>query len=113
MGTKTSAFRSNKQEIPKGATTIKEQKEDTARVEIRNDGSVQWEYGAGDSLQVCLDVGWYSVPTVTSFDVPAIAFVLEPGSAREITYSLTRYGDLPSGLYRIVQNGLTAEITLN
>lgn len=53
------------------------------------------------------------MPTVTSFDVPAIAFVLEPGSAREITYSLTRYGDLPSGLYRIVQNGLTAEITLN
>lgn len=113
MGTKTSAFRSNKQETPKGATTIKEQKEDTARVEIRNDGSAQWEYGAGDGLQVCLDGGWYSVPTVTSFDVPAIAFVLEPGSAREITYSLTRYGDLPSGLYRIVQNGLTAEITLN
>ena len=113
MGTKTSAFRSNKQEIPKGATTIKEQKEDTARVEIRNDGSAQWEYGAGDSLQACLDGIWYVVPAVNNFDIPAIAFGLAPGDAREITYNLTRYGDLPSGLYRIVQNGLTAEITLN
>ena len=53
------------------------------------------------------------MPAVNNFDIPAIAFGLAPGDAREITYNLTRYGDLPSGLYRIVQNGLTAEITLN
>ena len=113
MGTKTSAFRSNKQETPKGATTIKEQKEDTVRVEIRNDGSVQWEYGAGDGLQVWLDGVWYGVPPRIDFDIPAILYVLEPADVTDRTYSLNGWGDLPSGLYRIVQNGLTAEITLN
>ena len=113
MGTKTSAFRSNKQEIPKGATTIKEQKEDTARAEIRNDGSVQWEYGAGDSLQVCLDGIWYVVPAVNNFDIPAILYVLEPADVTDRTYSLNGWGDLPSGQYRINVSGLTAEITLN
>ena len=92
--------------------TIKTQEKDTITAEIRNDGSAAWEYGAGWGVQVCLDGAWYGVPSVNSFDIPAIAFVLEPGDVREITYNLTHYGDLPPGLYRIVQDGLTAEFTL-
>ena len=92
--------------------TIKTQEKDTIRAEIRNDGSAAWEYGAGWGVQVCLDGAWYGVPSVNSFDIPAIAFILEPGDVREIAYNLTRYGDLPPGLYRIVQDGLTAEFTL-
>ena len=92
--------------------TIKTQEKDTIRAEIRNDGSAAWQYGAGDGLQVLLDDVWYVVPSVNSFDIPAIAFILAPGDAREITYNLTRWGDLPAGQYRIEQNGLTAEFTL-
>lgn len=81
---------------------------------ITNEGSKEWTYGEAFSLEVLLDGVWYSVPTVPAgnWGFVSIGYILPGGEAREESYSLTMYGDLPSGTYRLVVEGLTAEFIL-
>lgn len=94
--------------------TVKEQQADALVAELRNDGSAQWEYGEHWNLEVSVEGHWYDVPTLPgNWAFHDIAYPLSPGQAIEEIFRLdTMYGDLPPGRYRVVQNGLTAEFTL-
>ena len=98
-------------DAPKGVSmTVKSLENGLLTAVVGNDGSARWQYGLGWQLDVQLEDGWYTVPLVTSMDVPDIAYLLEPGQTGEQTFDLSRYyGDLPAGQYRVVLSGLTAE----
>lgn len=84
----------------------------TAR--LTNTGSVDWTYGEAFSLDVLVDGQWYAVPILPdkNYGFIGIGYTLRPGASTEKTYYLGMYGDLPSGTYRLVVGGLTAEFTL-
>lgn len=81
---------------------------DSAVIELGNHSGEEWLYGRGYSLDVLIDGAWYSVPG-NGFSVAADATGLPAGTYREVTISLERYGDLPSGTYRLSFNGLSVE----
>ena len=81
---------------------------------FKNEGTKRWNFGESYSVQVNLDGAWYYVPTdpVTNWVFNSIGYTLEAGGDWEETYSLNMYGELPTGLYRLVVYGLTAEFTV-
>lgn len=85
--------------------------ENGVSVRITNNGTKTWDYGEIYSLEVLLDGQWYTVPTLPdkNYGFFAIGYTLHPGSSTEKTYYLDMYGDLPSGIYRLVVENITAE----
>ena len=79
--------------------------------ELTNASGEAWCYGEYFSLQVLLNDEWYAVPSTPEHNwaFTDIGLILEPGQTREENYSLTMYGELPAGTYRLVVEGLTAE----
>ncbi len=77
---------------------------DTLAVSIDNQGESAYMGDKYDyALEVCLDEVWYELPLAVwsrheRGDVPAIY----PGKERTLTYSLSVYGSLPAGTYRLV-----------
>ena len=72
-------------------------------LKLENATSKTWTYGEPYTLQVLLDGDWYSVPIMTSdlYDFTLVAYILEPGQSKDLSCSLTPYGKLPAGQYRI------------
>lgn len=57
--------------------------------------------GGWASLQVCLEDGWYDVPSQFSCVVTNEGHILPPGESYSSVFPLEPYGDLPAGNYRI------------
>lgn len=83
-------------------------------VEFINSGDEEWVFGEYYSLEILAGGRWYAVPALPTenWSFTDIGNILEAGKAREKTYNLSMYGDLPPGTYRIAANGLTAEFNL-
>ena len=66
----------------------------------------QYEFFHGNggyaSLQVCLEDGWYDVPSQFSRYHTDEGHTLPPGESYSSVFPLEPYGDLPAGNYRIV-----------
>ena len=66
----------------------------------------QYEFFHGNggyaSLQVCLEDGWYDVPSQFSRCHTDEGHTLPPGESYSSVFPLEPYGDLPAGNYRIV-----------
>ena len=77
--------------------------DETLSLKLENATSKIWTYGEPYTLQVLLDGDWYSVPIMTSdlYDFTLVAYILEPGQSKDLSCSLTPYGKLPAGQYRI------------
>lgn len=75
----------------------------TGSLELKADGS--WFYGKYYYLQVNLADSWYSLPARQLMIFEDIGLVLSPGSKTSLEYSLTAWGDLPAGKYRIAVPG--------
>lgn len=58
--------------------------------------------GGYASLQVCLEDGWYDVPSQFSRYHTDEGHTLPPGESYSSVFPLEPYGDLPAGNYRIV-----------
>ena len=58
--------------------------------------------GGYASLQVCLEDGWYDVPSQFSRYHTDEGHTLPPGENYSSVFPLEPYGDLPAGNYRIV-----------
>ncbi len=87
---------------------------DAITVAFENQGDAQWTYGKYFSLHVLLDGIWYVVPPIPDsiWGFPDIACILPAHTAQQETYSLTMYGSLPDGTYRLVAENLAVELTL-
>ena len=103
-------------DAPEGiSVTLTEAGRESLTAELTNDSGEGWCFGEYFSLQVRLYDEWYEVPTTPehNWGFNDIGYILEPGQTREESYSLTMYGDLPTGVYRLVVEGLTAEFELD
>lgn len=78
-----------------------------------NTGSKEWIYGEAFSLDVLVDGQWYAVPVLPdkNYGFTSIGYPLHPGTSAEKTFYLGMHGALPSGTYRLVVDGLTAEFS--
>ncbi len=105
------AFLTESEELipPSGITMVAQFIGDTVQVRFENDSDVEWGYGYDFGLQVLLGDIWYDVPAEQEMCVVDILCMLPPGLTSEETYTLAPYGMLPSGTYRFVSQGLTAE----
>ncbi|MCR5584148.1 MAG: hypothetical protein K6F63_01785 [Lachnospiraceae bacterium] len=74
-------------------------------LKITNGLGMDWMYGEYWHLEVFLDGTWYNLPLKTDHFVHDIAFELPMGDSRKHTYDLSYYGDLPTGIYRLVIDG--------
>ena len=85
-----------------------------AVAELKNNSGEEWIYGEYFSLQVLLKGRWYQVPALPdeNWAFNDIAYSLPKGESREETYRFLMYGALPSGTYRLVVEGLSAEFEL-
>lgn len=83
-------------------------------VRFTNTGSKEWTYGEAFSLDVLVDGQWYAVPVLPdkNYGFVSIGYPLQSGTTAEKTFYLGMHGDLPSGTYRLVVEGLTAEFIL-
>jgi len=79
---------------------------------FKNESKKTWLYGESYSLNVNLDGKWYDIPAVQPIIFTKIGYLLEVNSSAEKEYSIEAYGDLPSGKYRIVVDGLYAEFDI-
>lgn len=81
---------------------------------LTNTGTKEWTYGEAFSLDVLVDGKWYAVPVLPdkNYGFVSIGYPLKPGTSAEKMFYLGMHGDLPSGTYRLVVEGLTAEFTL-
>ena len=70
-------------------------------VKIKNLSDKNFIFGEYYSVQVLEDGAWYYVPTVSDYAVHDLAHELEPGASLAMTYSLSPYGKLYPGHYRV------------
>ena len=85
----------------------------TLTVRYTNHGSEEWCFGEYYSLDVLLDGVWYVVPTTPgNWGFTDIGYLLSAGDSREESYSLTMYGTLPAGTYRIRAFDLSADFVI-
>lgn len=78
---------------------------------ITNSGQEEWTFGEYFHLDILLDGVWYTAPPVPGqWAFNDIGLILPAGAVLEKNYSLTMYGDLPAGHYRLViSSGPAAE----
>ena len=97
---------------PEGISmALKEQSAEAITVELTNNSGTEWCYGEYFSLHTLLDGVWYEVPVLDdkNYAFNDIGIILSAGSSQEKTYSLSMYGNLPKGTYRLAMYGLSAE----
>ena len=94
--------------------TIVKQRDNIINVRFDNKSDQVWEYGEFYSLQVLVDGTWSDVPTLPGeWAFETIADSLPAGESVEKAYNLgIMYGELSTGTYRIVVEGLTAEFEI-
>ena len=100
---------------PEGISMVlNEQTSEKVTVKLSNRGDTEWMYGEYFSLQVLLNDGWYSVPVLDdkNYGFTDIGIILPAGESREESYSLSMYGALPEGTYRLVVEGMSVEFSL-
>lgn len=100
---------------PKGISMVlNEQTSEKVTVKLSNRGDTEWMYGEYFSLQVLLNDGWYNVPVLDdkNYGFTDIGIILPAGESREESYSLSMYGTLPEGTYRLVVEGMSVEFSL-
>lgn len=86
---------------------------DIVTVKVVNNSGSDWGQGYGYGLQALLKGVWYEVPMIPGhWAVPASYNALADGFERESSYSLLPYGDLPTGTYRLVVDGLSVVNTI-
>lgn len=82
-------------------------------VTFQNSGDAEWTYGEYFGLQVLLEGEWYEVPAAEGdYAFIDIAYILPAGERQSKTYSLSMYGDLPAGTYRLTVEGMSVEQTI-
>lgn len=91
---------------------IKEQKEDTITVQLINTTKVELTCGEYFGIQAQIDGVWYDIPPEEELAFNDIAQFLPAGEEIEKRYVITAFGNLPSGLYRIVVEGVAAEFSI-
>ncbi len=74
-------------------------------VEFENRDDETWHFGEYYELEIMIDGVWYYVPG-EDYCVHDLAHELAPGQRDSLTYSLTPFGKLDSGDYRIACGGL-------
>lgn len=81
---------------------------------IRNNSGEEFHFGKYYHLEVKLDGEWYYAPTLPDrpLFVEDIGLVLDDGGSIDMSYSLWNWGKLPTGTYRLVVYGMTAEFTI-
>ena len=100
---------------PEGISMVlKAQTADKLTVSLTNHGDTEWCYGEYFSLQVLQDGAWYNVPVLDdkNYMFTDIGIILPAGESMEKSYSLSSYGTLPEGTYRLVVEGMSVEFTL-
>lgn len=100
---------------PKGITLeLTESAAQTLTARFTNQTTQEWCYGNFYFLQVNLDGKWYDIPATsgTNWAFNAIAYILPADGETSKTYTLSMYGDLPDGLYRIIVEELSDEFTV-
>ena len=100
---------------PEGISMVlTEQAADALTVKLTNSSNTEWCYGEYFSLQVLLDGVWFGVPVLDdlNYGFIDIGILLPAGKSQEKSYSLSMYGDLPAGTYRLVVEGMNAEFAL-
>ena len=87
------------------------------KVEITNNGSSEYMYGAFYKLEVNKDGKWYYAREKMPFAYTAIGLLIEPGQTNTEEYDLSVYGDLEPGDYRLAVGDtdacIYAEFTVN
>ncbi len=75
-------------------------------VVLTNRSEVSLLYGREFRLEVWDGADWYSVPAspLRNYAFTMEGYNLEPGQSREMNHSLTMYGKLPLGHYRLVKD---------
>ncbi len=93
-----------------GLTAVTAEK---VEVLFSNHSDRTWSFGASYNIDVLLDGVWYDVPTLPDQEltIPSIAWVLDAGGTHQMTYSLSVFGDLPAGTYRLTAEGMSVEFT--
>lgn len=99
---------------PKGITmTLDAWEGDNAVVILSNESGEDFSFGEFFEVQVRLGDVWYEIPTVPgNWGFGCLGYYLPAGESQNMTHHMSMYGTLPSGTYRIVLNGLTAEYTV-
>ena len=99
---------------PEGISlTLEAWGENTVDVQWINTGANEWMFGEPFSLQVLLEGEWYEIPTISGdWAFTAIGIILKSEEVLSKTYNLMSYGDLPSGTYRLVTEGLAVEAVI-
>ena len=93
--------------------TLESWSKNTVTVNITNNGAGDWMYGESFGLEVLLNGVWYEVPTTPgNWAFTDIGLIIQSGKTQSKTYTLTMYGELPPGTYRLVAFDLSAEATL-
>ena len=93
---------------PPGITmALEDWAKDTVTVSITNKSGKEWTYGDPYVLQTLLDNQWYDIPTIDGSGAFFLTgYLINDGEKKIKTYNLLIYGDLPSGTYRLVTEGL-------
>ena len=103
----------SRQEAPSGITMeLADQTVEDVTVRFTNRSGAEWGYGYAYGLQVRLDGTWHEIPAEREMAFPEILMLLPDGESAEQTCSLIPYGSLPSGVYRVVMEKLTAEFAV-
>lgn len=81
-------------------------------VKLKNKTKNEICYGEYFSVQTKADGCWYYIPAKNEMAFNDIAYIMKAKGSTKKTYDLTPYGELPSGKYRIVIEGASAEFNL-
>ncbi|MCI9077309.1 MAG: hypothetical protein HFH68_00085 [Lachnospiraceae bacterium] len=81
-------------------------------VKLKNKKKKENYYSEYFSVQAKLDGVWYDIPVKDDMAFNDIAYIIKAGGKVKKSYDLTPYGKLPSGRYRIVAEGASAEFNL-
>lgn len=85
---------------------IKDRSNSDYPVSLTNHSTVSLMYGRSFRLEVWDGADWYYVPVspLRNMGFTLEGYNLEPGQTREMNHSLTMYGKLPLGHYRLVKD---------
>ena len=103
----------NEPQAPAGVTAVlTNQTTETITAEFTNGSDEDWGYGYAYSVQVLLDGTWYDIPAEQDMAFIEVLLMIPVGGSAEEEFFLKSYGDLPSGAYRVLSNGLTIEFSV-
>ena len=76
------------------------------KVTVRFTNHMEEDYNFGEyfSLQVLTEDVWYDVPLLENMEFYDLDYSISPEQSYEMTYQISRYGNLPGGHYRILND---------